>query len=314
VYPLKVSGYRSSVSNDSQGLALDLGRSASRHTARRRLIKPLMARALLRDLASKLRAAHIAAMPLKGVLLQSSLYQAGWTRSMSDVDVLVPEEDFERALHVLAAAGCSCASNGSDEAHVYVPGHALPADLHRRLLPRATFALRTEDVFARARRDQALFGCELWLPDPLDLYAHLVGHFLMSRARAHDPHNADFAAVARAHALDPARYARRLEATGLARAARYVLPLVAANAADGFALRVLRELRPDAFGDALAFALRRVLPNVSEAFWPAALGTHMLGQSLGAGVRGLSGRMLDLMTRTRDGATSERDGSELAIG
>jgi hypothetical protein len=279
--------------------ASELDASATLSTPRRHLVKPLMARALLRDLTAKLHAAGIAAMPLKGVLLQSHLYEVGWARDMCDVDVLVREEDFDRALQVLVAAGCSCTQNNFDEAHVHVPGHALPLDLHRRLLPRATFALHSSDVFARARPDHELFGCELWLPDPLDLYAHLIGHFLMSRARRDDHRSADFGAIARAHELDPRRCARHLELTGLARAARYVLPIVAANAADPFALCVLRELRADALGDALALAMRQVLPRFSEAFHPAALGTHMLGRSLGAGARGLSMRAFDVVVRQR---------------
>jgi hypothetical protein len=267
-----------------------------------------MARALLRDLAAQLRGADIAAMPLKGVLLQSPLYEAGWTRDMSDVDVLVREQDFERALHVLVAAGCSCVEISADEAHVHVPGHALPVDLHQRLLPRATFALHTCDVFARARLDRDLFGCELWLPDPLDLYAHLVGNFLKGRARPGDHRIGDFAVVARAHRLDPERCARHLEATGLARAARYVLPWIAADRADPFASDVLRALRTDTVGSVLAFGLRRVLPLCPLTFRPAALGTHALGRSLGAGARGLSLRTLDVIAhRHRAAAKRRRD-------
>jgi len=54
----------------------------------------------------KILAQHgIALMPLKGIWLQVCVYRSAGTRSITDVDILVRESDYERAQHVLIAAG-----------------------------------------------------------------------------------------------------------------------------------------------------------------------------------------------------------------
>lgn len=251
----------------------------------------MSARAVLRDVGARLRAHAIPVMPLKGVLLQSELYGSRWSRVMSDVDILVPDHMYERALRVLAADGCWCLRNRDWEAYVRAPGSPFLVDMHRRLLLPSSFGLRTQDVFSRARPDHALFGAEFWLPDPLDMYAHLLGHFVASRTALSDSQRlVDFVAVAQR--LEPRACARHLEREGLARVARYVLPAVAAQLHDAFAAAVLQALRADPFGRVLTSGLRRWLPRVPvHARW-GMLGTHALGRSLGAGAWGAARRIV----------------------
>jgi hypothetical protein len=263
---------------------------------RQSLASLLEARAVLREVALQLKAADVDVMPLKGVLLQSELYAAGPARRMLDVDVLVRSHDYPRALRLLRATGAVCRANGAWESYVCLPHRRYPVDVHRRLLLPGSFGLSTAEVFARARPDSNLFGAPVWLPDPLDVYAHLVGHFLCSHAQPDDPERLrDFARVSSAGRMLPARCALHLQENGLGRAARSVLPQIIAMTGDGFAAEVLASLPPDRLGDALVRAVRANQAGVSRGGGSArgALSTHLLARSLAAGALGLSLRLVD---------------------
>lgn len=228
-------------------------------------------------------------MPLKGVLLGATVYPSALARDMQDVDVLVPPERFAEALECLSSVGYEVIADLADTATTLSSPYPLTVDLHQRLFPPGLFALDTAGVFSRARPDDRLFGIRMLLPDPYDLYAHLVGHFAKSRMdeRCTRPIG-DFARVARFHELDPARCARHLDRHGLSRAARYALPYAVAHDDDPFARDVLEELPCDPLGACfarLAQALVRRLPLGATA---ALVSPHLVNSSTPAAARSLA--------------------------
>jgi hypothetical protein len=241
-------------------------RGMDAHVAR--VARELVCRELVRQAAEILAAAEIPVMPLKGALLARWVYAAPGERVGTDVDLLVPEPRFDDALRSLAAAGFAVKINAFNrsEAYARAPWAPVDIDLHRALFGPGRYRLPTADVFARGRPDRDLFGAPVILPDPLDAVAHAVGH----AASDHLPETArtaarDVARIAAAFALDPARCARHLEATGLGRAARYTLGLCARDVP--FAGEVLRRLRPDPFGALLAGAARGMACRAGASPW-----------------------------------------------
>lgn len=214
-------------------------------------------REVLRAAAEALRATGIALVPLKGVYLHACVYEHPEQRPITDVDVLVPEHRFDEARVRLETAGWRWSPVHASEAVATHASFALPLDVHRRLFLPGVFDLSTEAVFARARVDASAFGVQVCLPDPQDVLAHLVGHFVKSRGGPDDhAHLEDFERLARSAALDPGESARHLERVGMARAARHALGYAATRTPTGFASRVLAQLRRDRVGDALAWAAR----------------------------------------------------------
>lgn len=225
--------------------------------------------------AAELLAPHgILLMPLKGIWLQRLVYPDPALRPITDVDVLVPEARYTETLARLRDAGWSLRGSNVSETSYRAPGLPLPLDVHRRLFGRAAFRLPTEGLFARSRPDAELFGAPVALPDPLDVFAHLIGHFVKSRGFAPTPELTvrDLVLLAAA-GLPPQPCAARLDAGGLGRAARYTLPLMAAEDGRGFGRAVLAALRPDPIGDAIAHALSIAgAHRHAHSVWSAALG------------------------------------------
>lgn len=224
----------------------------------------VLGRETLQRVARALAPQGIAVAPLKGVLLAHTVYADPIDRPSIDVDVLVPEARFDDALAVLRGVGFTTiagASVRSDaERCLRHPEHPVVLDVHRMLFAPHRYTLSTAAVLARARRDTELFDAPVLLLDPMDLYAHLVGHFANDHVDARDSiHVEDLVAVARVHALDPRDTAHRLVASGLARAARYTLNVVVAARHDAFAADVLRALPGDPMGTALARLARVVV-------------------------------------------------------
>lgn len=219
------------------------------------------ARELLGRLARTLGGAGIDVMPLKGVLLQLTIYEDPATRPIADLDALVPEARFDEALALLIADGLTPRRTRADFAR---PLHdrrlGFTVDLHRRLFSRGRYRLATAGVFARARRDPALLGGAVLRMDPLDLYAHLVGKAASDAITSdHRQRLEDLRRVRHHHELRAAPVAAHLSRHGLARAARYAMPLLArSDPGDPFPYDVVDALPPDVVGDALVVLARNL--------------------------------------------------------
>lgn len=255
---------------------MDLGQS---RTAR--LAAALVARHDLAEAVRLLNAVGILPMPLKGVLLQQIVYQDPADRLLTDADLLVPPGRFEEAVSALRRAGHTIDPEGRAASMTKGPRAQLVVDLHRRPFSPGLYGLDGRSMFARGRIDETLFDAVVVLPDPADLFAHLVGNFAKGRHSTESVAQLrDFSAVASRFSLGPLPIARHLEAHGLARAARYAL----AHAEDTFSGQVLRALRPDPVGEASARLARRITARFGGGSAVSAVAPHLVNRSLPRGV------------------------------
>jgi hypothetical protein len=272
-------------------------------TSQLNLVRHAVARNALQAVARTLWSRAIPVLPLKGVWLQACVYNPPEQRRTTDVDVLVPEPRYAEARALLRAHGWVERGENVLEASLRHGAHALPLDLHRSLFTRASFALPTEEMFARARPDSEHFGVEVWLPDPMDGLGHLIGHFVKSRGTGDDlMHLRDFAAVGHAFALDPEPTAARLSECGLARAARYALSCAHAHAPDPFVDALLAALPSDPLGAALGRAATIITAHTASGGSLGVLGAlpgFLLEPSLAAGARALALRLRDRASERR---------------
>lgn len=249
-----------------------------------RLAAALVARHELTQAIKVLNGIGVIPMPLKGVLLQHTVYSDPSDRPISDADLLVPTRRGEDALDALRAHGYVREPAGQSGVKTTAPNAKLAVDVHWRVFPPGLFDLRAAEMFARGRIDEQSFGGVVVVPDPLDVYAHLVGNFAKGRAgQAHQPQLRDFSAVASRFGLAPRTVARHLERHGLSRAARYTLGY-ARDEGDRFAGEVLRVLRRDVVGRASA----RVARRLTDRFGPDRPGSvpspHLVNRTLLRGV------------------------------
>jgi len=266
---------------------------------KRALASYLIGRSVLQKCVSVLAPLGIPVVPLKGIWLQEFVYREHTTRLITDVDVLVPERDYERARRALVQAGWQRHVEDVSESSFLAEGLPLAIDLHLDLYTRGAFRTSLPAIFERARPDSDAFGCPVLLPDPLDVLSHLVGHALKGGSAWAGEGNelSDIPRLAQAFELAPEQCAARLVDNGLARAARFVLPLTAARDPAGFGARTLACLPRDPLGVALAELARR---------WARAQPQHprahtvvgfMLDSSLWRGGYALSLRVIDLRRR-----------------
>jgi hypothetical protein len=233
-------------------------------STRESFLAAVVAREVVADVAGVLARAGIGVMPLKGVLLQQWVYADAAERELVDVDLLVLPRDFEGAEAALAKAGYRHLRSEPGRWQSVWRRADLPleVDLHRRLARTRRHRLTPQALFAAGTRDATLFGVPVVLPDPRDLYAHLVAHgttTFLTTDRLHRPE--DLAAVAARFAFDPAACAEHLVRRGVGRQARLLLPLVRDGTGDGFAGEVCRWLPRDAVGDAVATRARAATPG-----------------------------------------------------
>jgi hypothetical protein len=246
----------------------------------------VIARETLREVAGLLSARGIPVMPLKGVLFQLVLYADPAQRHLTDVDVLVPEQHFAEAIHTLVQHGYRPASAGPSwiEAAFESP-RGLPLDLHRRIFCPLRYRMPTAELFARARRDEALLGVPLWLQHPLDSLAHLVGKFVSDHVHsAAEARLLELELWVDRHAIQPLSAARHLVRCGLARAARHVFTRGARERAHPFHSAMLATLP----GGAISKAIVGVAGQLSATFEHgplSPLSAHLLNTSL---LRGMS--------------------------
>lgn len=272
-------------------------RESEKH--KRALASYLIGRTVLQKCVAVLTPLGIPVIPLKGIWLQQFVYRESGTRRITDVDVLVPRRSYEQARAALLSAGWLPHIVDVSESSYLEPSLPLPIDLHADLYTRGAFHTSLDQLFARARPDSEAFGCPVLLPDPLDVLAHLVGHALKGGGAWTGAGNEllDIPRMAESLALSPELCAVRLLHSGLARAARFVLPLTAANDPQGFGVRTLACLPRDPLGEQLVRALhrwRRAQPNSQRAHTVVGF---MLDSSLWRGGYALSLRVIDVRRR-----------------
>jgi hypothetical protein len=218
--------------------------------------------ALVKRVAEILATRGIPVMPLKGVLLQKLVYGDRSFRSITDVDLLVPERRFFEAFSLLAAAGFSNErwEIGQWQVTLTDPnGPPLGIDLHRRLTRTVRSHLTAAGIFARGTADTQLFGAPVILPSPEDLVAHLVLHATLHWLKVGNLHRpADFQAIADALHLDADRCAAHLAQQGLTAHSRLVLPFIRRACPGAFVDDVLTRLAPTARGRAATWIARKL--------------------------------------------------------
>lgn len=238
--------------------------------------------ALVRQVAEILAASGIAIMPVKGVLLQKLVYGPDVFRSISDVDLLVPEGRFEEAHAALTDAGFETArwERGHWQAVLRHPaGPPLSVDLHRRLTRTSRARLTSSGLFERGRTDDRLFGASMRIPSPVDLFAHLLLHATLdwiSLDHLHRPE--DFGAVAAALSLDLGPCADHLAAQGLLAHALVMLPVVLEKISDGFVEALLGHVKTTA--DSRSRAAAQVIAVTHRRFAVDALPRRLAALTL----------------------------------
>jgi hypothetical protein len=263
----------------------------------------LVGRAVLEAGARVLGQHSISVMPLKGIWLQQFVYADPSERPITDVDVLVPDALYARALTALRDAGWAVCGSNAAETALSSPAWPLALDVHRALFVRGGFDMPTSALFERGTIDERSFGVRVVSPDPLDVFAHLVGHFVKSRGgRDSDSHQLrDFPALASRFELEPAATARHLERCGLARASRYALQCVPEVVdASGFCRATLAELGADPVGQLCARSMLALREYASAGSPFAVLPAFALERSLRRGVICAALRAFDRVRAVRD--------------
>lgn len=246
-----------------------------------RLAAALVARHDFAATVRLLNTAGILPMPLKGVLLQHLVYQDPADRLLSDADLLVPPGRFRDAVATLRKAGFRVDPEGRAGSATKGPDARLEVDVHRRPFAPRLFGLDGEGMFARGRIDETAFDAVVVIPDPRDLYAHLVGNFAKGRHGAESVAQLrDFSAVGSRFSLAEVPVARHLERFGLARAARYALPF----ADDPFSRKVLHALRGDPVGVASAALARSITGRFGSRAHRSLIAPHLVNRSITQGV------------------------------
>lgn len=131
----------------------------------------------LREIGEIFRENKICYLPLKGSVLRQS-YPEAWMRTSSDIDILVREQDFEKAKKLLThQCRFSCSSENRKDAGFY-RDRCVHLELHRNLIKDdAIPEFCPEYIWKRVQCEQ--FLCKM--PDE-DFYAyhleHMKNHFL----------------------------------------------------------------------------------------------------------------------------------------
>ena len=270
------------MSSSSSHSAFQIDASDAKRLATRAFATAVFAKETLADVARELARAEIAVLPLKGALLQLDVYAHDPAqRLLTDVDVLVPESSFIPAIRLLTRRGYRPQSAGPSwiEAAFAAP-RGLPVDVHRRLFCPLRFRLPTHEVFQRARCDRRMLGVSIWLPDPLDTAAHLIGKFVTDHVtRDAGDRFADLEALVRHHRLAPDALANHLSRCGLVRAARHVLCRGERERGAPLYRAVLQHLRSTSLDRGVA-TLAGPLSSALDGGPLAALPAHLLNTSL----------------------------------
>jgi len=245
--------------------------------------------ALARWACGVLADAGVQAAPIKGVLLNATVYRTLPPCPVGDVDLLVVPSQFDPAEHALAAAGAERIDAQRHASTWRVPAFPLLLDLHRELIDPAWFALSADGVMRRATTSDAPFApVSVALLDAYDVFVHLVADFAKSRRGARFFERLrDLRVWARDHRLDPILCAQRLHRCGVQRAARYVLGVASQREGDRFAASVVAALPADPLGELLAALAQRGMQWRPDGDVATLLLGHALNTTLPRGARSL---------------------------
>ncbi len=258
--------------------------------ARNELIRAMMPAVLIPRVCHALSREGITPMLLKGALFQRTLYHSASERPLSDVDVLVPEGTFVRAVQALVRAGFIAFPNrqGMHEVELRTPDLPIPVDLHRSLFGAARYALTTRQLFLRSRLDTTLYGVPLHVPAALDQLAHLIGHCASEHGPVEPKHARDLALLVAREGLRAEACAEHLDRCGLGRAARYALPELATAESAELVAHCLAQLRPDSLGEHIAQQARMIIRRHGRSFWGSVAMGHALNSSLQGSVKAVA--------------------------
>jgi putative nucleotidyltransferase-like protein len=262
---------------------------------RRSYVAAVVAREVLRDVAGLLGAASIPVMPLKGAFFQLFLYEDPAERVISDLDLLVPEPRFERAVEVLLRAGYHAVKVGKSlmEATLLSP-RGFPVDLHRRLFSGGRYRLPTADLFARSSEDRELIGVPLRLAHPLDTAAHLVGKFASDHVQLDALSRiVELSKLAHHYELKADLLVDHLMLVGMVRAGHYTFSLGVELIEDPFVDRVLALLPRGPLTVVCATSARIAGERFGEGSLVAGLSAHLLNESLPAAAASLTRAVLE---------------------
>lgn len=256
---------------------------------------------LLHLVADTLAPEGIDAMPLKGMWLKlAGVYDPPEQRPITDVDLLVRSQDYGRAQAALLRAGFRLGREQGWQSVLERSQAQLALDLHREIFEPLCFGLSASDLWARASGPGPRGGMTLCMPQPLDAFGHLVGHFVRSGPTGRDSaHCADFEATLRHFGWPADHVASYLEAHGLARAGRLAMSMAVDHGPAPRAGLVLAAMHPDPVGEMLV----RTTAGAARLPWVPrqahSLAGLLLSRSLPAGVVSAAERGLKLIFARR---------------
>lgn len=137
--------------------------------------------AMLRRVDEALSAANLSAVALKGVLLAERLYPRPPARATSDIDLLVAEDDLERAAGALSLVGYHGFDGPNEERfrrehhHLhFAHPHAPPLELHFHAYRGFGSILRSEPLIGRSRAHGDFRAIRVL--EPIDELVYLAAH------------------------------------------------------------------------------------------------------------------------------------------
>jgi hypothetical protein len=216
----------------------------------------MLGRELLRVIGPVLQARAITPLPLGDFLYQQTLDTASGRRNVRELRLVVSAANLAPAHAALRGLGFQTSAHATPQQRFTALSPTLPMSLTLGSEPFDTgaFQLDAAGLLARAQHDQRLFGTPVLLPSVLDQLSHLIGQCVSSPSEGAP---LDLARIVALHRPDPRALAAHLARHGLARAARFALPLLVQEESAAFCSACLDALPRDPYGALLVRAARR---------------------------------------------------------
>ena len=140
------------------------------------LVKDIIQQQELETLGAALSGAGVRFLPLKGSIIKS-LYPQSDMRTMSDIDMLIDEENAAKARDIMAGLGYTCEHFGYDIHDIYYKPPVMNVEIHRALFGEdgREFQKIFADPWSLCKADGARYS---FTPDAFFAYvlAHAVKH------------------------------------------------------------------------------------------------------------------------------------------